>query len=985
MNLRGDNSRSGDGGEILAALESLRRRGRALAAVSGLGWIAACGVVLVTILTAALGLWGGAAVRGLGWTAVVVGVAVVGALALLAPLRRVASLAAVARAVGTTYPAHASDVLSACQLASSAATGSFSARLLDRYLGSVRALLGQIEFHRVFPARNLAPPALGLCLALVTAGGTRALIPEVFDAGLESLFGEQQIPDSAMRRVQARSPVVGDLALTLRFPDYLGRENRKLGATSGGLVAPLGTTVILEGRSLIAGAELGEIALPGGARAPLNVRPDGQINGRFVVSSAGSFSLVLGTVSTMTQGPERGLEVEPDSPPAIRLLRPVKDVAIDESGDLLLEFEAEDDHGLSRIDLVTRAGEAIEVRKTVVRAGDQVKRMRNRVHWTPQRLRIGDESLVELEFEAFDDDTILGPKPGRTAPLKVRIMTRLSRHQSALDEQNKALDTLIDLLAVRLETPLPGRRKPEEAASRFTTIRRATEDFLGQTARLIHQLNQDSLTPWRVADSFVQIRENLSNQLLHEARLYRAPLAEFRKRQGVDRVTVRMLEGAVIQVDDLILDQQFARLVSGGDRLQKEREELSRQLQVFDRTRAETARRAVLDAIAQMERAVARLQGEIEKIRGQVGHAYINPAAVEAIDLIGSLDRLRQLLAEGDVAAAARLAADLEQTLARLMAGLESGLLAFRTDRFGEGEKFIGDLLDRVMGIESDQLQLRRQTTALQRRYQERLIGVMRGRIDPLVRKQLSQVARMRELLETVKTPTEATAREQLIALRVTARELELALGQGDLEEARLLAEGTGEVIDEWKLAQESGLPKQLNEVRRVATRLAEEVAEAYPKPYQLLGEQDRRRLWGLANKQRHLTFQARKLRTWIRDQGEETRFLAHRALASLKLVAARMNDGVVHLENKRARDALSSQTEALDELARLREDLRRGTEAAPIESRPVVLRGEVDIPAPDEYEVPPEFREDILEAMRDDLPKRYRQAIERYYEMLVR
>jgi hypothetical protein len=985
MNLPGDNSRLVDADEILGSLTSLRRRGRALALVSGIGWVAVCGVILTTALVAALGWWGGAAVRALGWSVVLTGVAVIGLMAVLVPLKRIASLDAVARRIGRASPAHASDVLSACQLAASRTTSVFSRVLLTRHLAAVRQLLAQIPAHRVFPARLLAAPALALVLVLICAGGARAFAPGIFKVGLQSLFGEQHIPQSAIRHVQARSPVIGDLAITLRYPDYLERENRKLDATSGGLVAPLGTTVVLEGRSLIDGADRGQIELPDGGDAPLNVRPNGQISGRFVVSQGGSFRLVLGTVATLTAGPERGLEVEPDTPPAIRLLRPVKDVTLDESGDLLIEFEAEDDHGLSRIDLVVRAGQNIEVRKTVVRAADRVKHMRNRVHWTPQRLRIGDEPLVELELEAFDDDTIFGPKPGRTTTLNVRIMTRLSRHLTALDEQGKTLDSLVDLLAIRLETPLPTKRKPDEAKARFTAIRRATEDFLGQTARLIHQLNQDPLTPWRVVDAFVQIRENLSNQLLHEARLYRDPMAPARKRQGVDRVTVRLLEGAVIQVDDLILDQQLARLVSGGDRLETDRLELSRQLQAFNRTRAESARRAVLEAITNLEQAVVRLQEEMEKIRGQVGRAYVNPSALDTIDLVGSLNRLRELLAEGDISAASRLAASLEQDLARLMAGLESGLLSFRTDRFGEGEKFIGDLLDRVMAIESEQLQLRRQTTAVQRRYQERLIEIMRGRIDPLVRKQLSQVKRMRGSLEEIDAPKSAPAREQLLALRVVARELELALGQGDLEEARLLAETIGEMIDEWRAVGEGSAPTQLTEVARVAARLIEEIAAAYPKPFQLLGERDRRRLRTHANKQRHLTFKTKKLRTWIRDQSEETRFLAHRALGSLRTVAGKMNDGVTHLESQLVRDALVSQSEALDELARLRDDLRRGTEAAPLDSRPVLLRGAVEIPDPDEYEVPPEFREDILEAMRDDLPTSYREAIERYYETLVR
>ncbi len=63
---------------------------------------------------------------------------------------------------------------------------------------------------------------------------------------------------------------------------------------------------------------------------------------------------------------------------------------------------------------------------------------------------------------------------------------------------------------------------------------------------------------------------------------------------------------------------------------------------------------------------------------------------------------------------------------------------------------------------------------------------------------------------------------------------------------------------------------------------------------------------------------------------------------------------------------------------------MKRGDEVAPLESRPVVIRGRVDLPNPDDYEVPPEFREDILEAMHGDLPAQYQDAIKKYYETLV-
>jgi hypothetical protein len=166
---------------------------------------------------------------------------------------------------------------------------------------------------------------------------------------------------------------------------------------------------------------------------------------------------------------------------------------------------------------------------------------------------------------------------------------------------------------------------------------------------------------------------------------------------------------------------------------------------------------------------------------------------------------------------------------------------------------------------------------------------------------------------------------------------------------------------------------------------LIEEVKGAYPRPSQLFSDRDHREARHQSVKQRHLYARTKKLRTWIKEQSEDTRFLARQTLGSLNSVATRMNDGTTHLEDKKLRDALEAQTEALDGLARLRQDLRRGGVTSPLESRPIVLKSEVDIPKPEEYEVPPEYREDIIEAMRGDLPIFYSEAIKRYYEMLVR
>jgi hypothetical protein len=63
---------------------------------------------------------------------------------------------------------------------------------------------------------------------------------------------------------------------------------------------------------------------------------------------------------------------------------------------------------------------------------------------------------------------------------------------------------------------------------------------------------------------------------------------------------------------------------------------------------------------------------------------------------------------------------------------------------------------------------------------------------------------------------------------------------------------------------------------------------------------------------------------------------------------------------------------------------LKQGSETQAIESRPLVQTDKIDLPGPEEFEVPPEFRDDILEAMRGDLPHLYEEPIKKYYETLV-
>ena len=972
--------------QIASHLARFRRQGRLVATLAGLSWCFVAATALLTALVAALGWWGGDTVRIVGWLVVVVALVVTFGVAVVGPLQHLASAEMIAQRIGRKIPAIASDVLSACQLSRAESNPAFSRALVVRHLEDARSRLADLPADSVFSRRALVAP-LGAALASgVLSTAICVAAPGVMMTGAGALLSDPHAPELALVRKTARAPVVRDLTFTLYYPDYLDREPRRFDASSGGLSAPIGTSVVLEAYARHPGDDRGTITLPGGEVAPLQVLADGRVSGRFTVAAAGVFHLSLGTESAMTSGPDRPIEIEADAPPTVELTRPTGEVEIDENGEETLEFEAADDNGVDHVDLVLHNGLGRETRKTIARAAEHVTRYKGRYRFSPASLRLEGGPRVELEIEAFDNDAIRGPKPGRSKTLVVKLMTRLSRHEEVIAEQNQMLDAAVDLLADRLEPPAAlGPQKDPVGAARFELLRSETEDLLGRAARLIHRMNQDAFSSRAVIDAVFQMRDDLSNQLIHEARFYEEPLGPKKQRQSADRVTVHLLEGAVLRIDDLLLDQQLSRLVADGGLLERSRDEIGHLLESFSKNRAEPVRRALLEAVERLEELSRRLEEGLRDVRGKVIDAYVNDSKSAMVDLGAELERLKALVASDSIAEAAALTADLQQKLARLMTSLESGRLSYRRDRFGEGEKFLGDLFDKLLALESDELQLRRETTAVQRWYQERLMDLMRGRIDPLVKRQVAEVGHVEEKLAEIGGATTADQRELLVRARVAARELGLALGQGDLDEARQLAEDLVDAASGVDETDESPFAQSLRGVEGAATDLVDELTDAYPRPAQVFGDRERGKLREQAAAQRHLEAQTRSLKAWIKEQGDDPRFIMHQAGTALDEAALRMEQSVTGLEGKQLRDALEAQTAVLDVLGRLREDLKHGDDLVPLESRPAPAAVDVDIPAPDDYAVPAEFRKDILDAMRDEAPSDYSEAIRKYYEILVR
>ncbi|HYK82226.1 MAG TPA: hypothetical protein VEU55_03710 [Gemmatimonadales bacterium] len=279
---------------------------------------------------------------------------------------------------------------------------------------------------------------------------TRRLGPLAADLYLRATSGGRR---SAERKVSVALPAfVAGVELTARYPAYLARPDEPLALGPDTLALPEGTIILTAGTASV---PLARAAWQGGAaRAPLAVT-GAAFAGRLTPTTGGSWRLELATVDgTPLEGepPELRLRIVPDSAPVVAVPVPGRDTTLPLSLRQPLVIDARDDHGLTRLEVVSwrvsQTGKLGPIRRDSL------------------TLRgVGDRAIVQGELDAERR----GLLPGDTLRFRVEAWDNApTPHVGRSPEFALRLASLGELRA---------------ATRRATAGALATADSLGETAR----------------------------------------------------------------------------------------------------------------------------------------------------------------------------------------------------------------------------------------------------------------------------------------------------------------------------------------------------------------------------------------------------------------------------------------------------------------------------------------------------------------------
>jgi hypothetical protein len=194
------------------------------------------------------------------------------------------------------------------------------------------------------------------------------------------------------------------------------------------------------------------------------------------------------------------------------------------------------------------------------------------------------------------------------------------------------------------------------------------------------------------------------------------------------------------------------------------------------------------------------------------------------------------------------------------------------------------------------------------------------------------------------------------------------------------------------RLAQR--LEKDAEAVRDIRRKLD----QLFPPLSSQLGQGDRQKLQDIGQGQRKLSQRAQDLQQKMRQLEQMAPLFGEQGEEALQQISDRMAGATERLEGKDPQRGYGEQKAALDSLEQLQQSMQQSQRGGGRGGLPLPLlaggeqeggndlsRQKVEVPDADPEGAPREFRKDLLDAMKQGTPERYRDQVKRYYEELVK
>ena len=1024
--------------QIAALLSRARGRAVALASLRGLsllcaGWLVAvlCGALLASVSGSLLA-------RLAALLLALLSAAGVAFFSLRSPLQRAAAETRhphrLARLLGGP-----SELLSSVELTQHPPEGASTELLALLHLRAAAAA-GRIDVARALPLSWLRGPLLALAGAAALWVALAALAPRHVSQGLLRLFrGDHGAPQIEL------SPIAGDLAITYLYPAYTGLPPRTEEGTAGDLHAPRGTEVRIAAR---ADRDLAQaFAVVNGAVTRLEAAGQGnrQLSGSFTLTQPGAWSLRFADARgrTVAQGPARPIEIVADAAPQVAIETPKQAVLeVDPQGQVQLGWSATDDYGLQQVALVFQGAGAKEERIVLSTPAAPARRLRGTYLWDIARLSLRPGDKVSYHLEAKDNDAVDGAQKGVSATQAIKIFSAAEHSREALVHAQALWERLVALLGDRLEEK-PAPSDGEAALQWYAQTGQKDKDGRALSAELSAAgtaLLKDKLAPKAVGRALRYAATSLA-PALQRTSIARAPLSRGAQgREGAGRVfsaalqnEVREEEKDVLYLQDLLDRARLDAMQELGKELAASRRELARLAEKLRKAPNEATKKEVLAEVARLRERINDLMQRMGELARGIRDEHLNEEAVKTHekeqDLMSQLDDIQKKLQGDKIDEALKQLDQLSQQLEKLEQNLAKKGQQAGGEKYAEEARQLREAADELSKIRQQETDLEKRTGELrkQARAQAQKRLEQRGGKDLAKRLREKAAQAKKAIAQIDKKVAESLGLDDVLdSAESRVADLERALQLGEMDEALDLADRSlrsveamqGRLNAEQELARRypgfmrdpQGVEKSgkgAQGAQKPLKEIVQQLQEAMPRDGQAMTPQQQAQLQKQRDEQRGLREQLGQVREKLGQVGKKVPIFGPQHERMLQEAQQGMGEAEDRLGRGEPRGAQAGEQQALEKLQQFEQAMKQmaqqggqgegsglpmpwgeprggeGDESG--EQGDGVNREKVEIPDAEASRGPAEFRKELLDAMKQAAPEKYKERVRQYYEELVK
>jgi hypothetical protein len=813
-------------------------------------------------------------------------------------------------------------------------------------------------------------------------------------------------------------PEIGNVRITLYPPAYTGLGSVAL---SGGNVEGIkGSSLRIDAVSTKEIVKA-EIVMEDGKQLPLKI--DGKkLQGSLVLFQSQQYRILVQDAQGFRNSPiAYELKVKPDGFPTIDLLRPTEDLEVNGDEVLSLEYSARDDFGIGEVNLVAKVGDREDkIRLQTDDARRLVLRDQYRLDLGRLPLRDGgDEAVVHLEV--LDNDTISGPKLGTSRALRLRLKNLKGEHQQVAEMIRDLNTRMVDSLADHLEAPLPGEKDFERAKEAEKKLEQNLAEALKRTEEVMQRTEKDRMSDFATWSDLEALKRNLQftkDELLKKQEQASSADDRMKARDEISSELERMS----LLSEDIGKRLKAQELASTAQDLARSQERLMESLEKMQS--GDKNLDSIMKQLSELAQTLASLQQALTQFAQQMPDDFMNMESMQSLgfdEMFSALEEIRKKLMQGDIEGARQLARELFNQMASMVASLQNSQRSAMASSMGRMQGEMSRQANELQEIAREQQEILMGTEGVNKSALSERDAALKEKLDRFLEKAKNELGQLTEIFPDREGPDDPSLLENMddATMNQLLKNLIAKLLSKDFPgyaEGDALAKK--ELNKKRTAAQESRARRAENSLNSLKAELDALMGE----PAQALKDSDKKNLRDLSHRQSALRERTQELHQKLESLFQLFPSLDPKIIQGIGEAGNSMGNAKDRLTQLDSRGAVPPERDALERLSQSQQQMQSAMQQlaqrgqlgnmpvarlfrqgrflpsgmlVPLPGMPQFPDFDVQggftgldtekfrLPGKEDYKAPRNFREEILESLKQGVPPQMKDQIERYFKNL--